>query len=193
MQPSTQETSQTLLGMRYPAAGLKKFLFRLPLGLWRVGLGWLLPRNLLVLTTSGRKSGEPRHTMVEHWEIDGDYYIVSGWGKQAQWLKNLQADPIVTVQTVRHGAVTGKAERVLEDERLARFYKHAAGSSPVWKPYLDSLGIDDTLQDVIAKKERLSLVCIQPVDQIGPAALPVNRAGVWFLVGLGLLWQLRRG
>lgn len=191
MQQSAQQTPQKLAGIRYPAAGLSKFFFRMPVVLWRMGLGRVLPRNFLVLTTSGRKSGIPRHTMVEHWEIDGDFYFTSSWGKQAQWYKNLMADSIVTIQTARHGTVTGKAARVQEDDILARFYTHAADTSPFWKPYLDSLDIDYTLEDFLAKKARISVIRVQPVEAVGPAPLRADLAGVWPLVGLGLLWLLR--
>lgn len=187
---STQQTPPPLAGIRYPTAGLSKLFFRTPVVLWRMGLGRLLPRNFLVLTTSGRKSGIPRHTMVEHWELDDDYYFTSGWGKNAQWYKNLLADPIVTIQTTHHGAVTAEAALVQDDALLTRFYNHAAGTSPFWKPYLDSVGIDYSLDDFLAKKDRVTVVRAQPVEAIGPSPLRTDLVGVWVLAGLALLWLL---
>ena len=42
-----------------------------------MGLGWLLPRSMLVLTTRGRMSGLPRHTMLEHIVNDGSVTLAA--------------------------------------------------------------------------------------------------------------------
>ena len=55
----------------------------------------------LLLTTTGRKSGEWRTTPLIYQEHDGDYLIVaSNGGADAPpaWYLNLQEDPSVTVQ-----------------------------------------------------------------------------------------------
>src|SRR5512140_792719 len=43
-----------------------KFLFRLPLFYQSIGLGFLIPRNVLILTTKGRKSGRLHKTPMEY-------------------------------------------------------------------------------------------------------------------------------
>ncbi len=55
----------------------------------------------LLLTTTGRKSGEPRTMPLIYQEHDGDYLLVAskgGWDKPPAWYLNLQADPAVHVQ-----------------------------------------------------------------------------------------------
>jgi deazaflavin-dependent oxidoreductase (nitroreductase family) len=56
--------------------------------------------SILMLTTTGRKSGQPRSALLIHVK-DGDDFIVVGsnWGqdKPPAWLLNLQADPEATV------------------------------------------------------------------------------------------------
>ena len=55
----------------------------------------------LLLTTTGRKSGEERTNPLIYQEHDGDYLLVAskgGWDKPPAWYLNLQADPKVQVQ-----------------------------------------------------------------------------------------------
>ncbi len=58
--------------------------------------------RVLLLTTTGRKSGEPRRTPVQYELIDGQTTIVAAGGgspSPPQWFLNVRADPQVTVQT----------------------------------------------------------------------------------------------
>ena len=55
----------------------------------------------LLLTTTGRRSGEPRTTPLIYQEHNGDYLIVAskgGWPHPPVWYLNLQANPEVVVQ-----------------------------------------------------------------------------------------------
>lgn len=47
-----------------PPRGLLRLAARLPLWLYRAGLGWLLSNRFLMLTHIGRKSGLPRQVVV---------------------------------------------------------------------------------------------------------------------------------
>jgi deazaflavin-dependent oxidoreductase (nitroreductase family) len=71
-------------------------------------VGWrLLNMPVVELTTTGRKSGEPRKVMLTSpWQEDGTYVVVASRGgddKPPAWLLNLQASPAVQV------SVGGKA------------------------------------------------------------------------------------
>jgi deazaflavin-dependent oxidoreductase (nitroreductase family) len=64
-----------------------------------------MPTGVAALTTTGRKSGRPRTTFVRAYR-DGDRaYLVSITGDRALWLKNIRANPQVTLrfrrQTIR--------------------------------------------------------------------------------------------
>lgn len=79
---------------------LLRWFFRAPVLLYRIGLGGLLPLQLL-LTTVGRKSGQPRRTVVDilgHDVTTDTYYVVSAYGETSNWYRNLQANPAVQVQ-----------------------------------------------------------------------------------------------
>ena len=82
-----------------PPAGLTRFLFRIPIHLYRLRLGWLFGSRLLLLNHIGRVSGKPRQTILEVAEHDGDSYVVaSGWGPTAAWYRNIVHTPDVTIQ-----------------------------------------------------------------------------------------------
>lgn len=82
----------------YPT-GFIRFVARFPLLIYRLGLGDLLNSlHLMVLTTRGRKSGQPRHTPIEYRQHGRKIYLVSAWGKRPNWYQNVLVDPLVTVQ-----------------------------------------------------------------------------------------------
>jgi len=124
-------TQQSTL-IPYPR-GLLKWLLFLPLQLVRIGFGWLLvPTPLLILTTKGRKSGLPRHVVLEYRRHGSKIYAVSGWGTQPHWFKNLRADPLVTIQyqgttrCARAHVVENTAEAMSAlymFQRTSRFYE----------------------------------------------------------------------
>lgn len=86
---------------RKPVTGLKKFFFRAPLFLYRIGLGGLLGKRFVLLNHIGRKSGKPRQTVLEvvnHDRTSDTYFIASGFGKRSDWYLNILAHPQVNIQ-----------------------------------------------------------------------------------------------
>ena len=77
-------------------------------------------RMVLLLTTTGRKSGLPRQTPLQFEAVGGDYYIASARGTQADWFKNILANPQVHVQ-VRDRQFDATAEPVTDPARIAGF------------------------------------------------------------------------
>lgn len=75
--------------------------------------------TVLLLTTKGRKSGEPRELPLIFDEHDGDYVIVASKGgapTHPAWYLNLAEDPEVTVQ-VRADRFQARARTASADER----------------------------------------------------------------------------
>ena len=172
--------------MVYPRRGWRRWFFRAPLYAWRMGLGWIFSKVFLVLTTTGRQSGQPRHTMLEFSLLDGNYYIGSGWGPRTDLMRNIERDPRVTVQ-VQGRKFTALARPVSDEPELLRFFNYARGRSPVWKAYLASLGIEDTPADFIAKKDRLTILRLDSGTEAGPHGLRADLVWVWLLVIAGLV------
>jgi deazaflavin-dependent oxidoreductase (nitroreductase family) len=102
---------------------LPKFLWRLtklPGVLYSLGLGPLVGRLVLILTTTGRKSGLPRATPLQYEEQDGLIYVASARGQRADWFRNVVADLRVEVQ-VGARRFHGLAEPITDPARIADF------------------------------------------------------------------------
>ena len=52
----------------------------------------LMKDGPLVLTVTGRKTGQPRSTPITPFEVDGQRYVVGGF-PGADWVRNAQANP----------------------------------------------------------------------------------------------------
>jgi deazaflavin-dependent oxidoreductase (nitroreductase family) len=88
---------------------------------------------VLVLTTVGRKTGNDVRTCV-NFVRDGDaFYVVgsfAGFGGDPHWSRNLDANPVATVQ-VRDEVTRVRAERVSGDDRVA-LWPMLTGHFPLW-------------------------------------------------------------
>lgn len=103
------------LGGELPRGWLR-WLLRAPIWLYRWKLGWLLGRRFLLLTHRGRKTGLPRHTVLEvarYEPATGVFTVASAWGERAQWLRNVtaHAEVAITVGTRRRRAVAHRLDR----------------------------------------------------------------------------------
>jgi deazaflavin-dependent oxidoreductase (nitroreductase family) len=81
--------------------GLFRLIVRYPVLYYRLGLSWLVSRQVLLLTTTGRKTGLKRLVPVDYEEEDGTYYIIPNQGTHATWYRNLVAHPDVTIEVGR--------------------------------------------------------------------------------------------
>lgn len=89
--------------------------------------------TILLLTTTGRSSGEPRTTPLIHRVDDGRWVIVASKGgtpEHPAWFLNLEADPEATIQ-VRDEEIPVRAS-VAEGEERDRLWRDMAG---VWPDY----------------------------------------------------------
>ena len=126
------------------------FLIRLTNG--RIG-GKLGTQTILLLETTGRKSGQPRVVPIAYFFHEGKYLIVaSNWGKdkQAAWYLNLKKNPRATL------TVSGKKIPTEAHEAQGREYDH------LWKfaternpPYLE-------YQKMTARK--IPIMVFQPIN-----------------------------
>ena len=88
--------------------------------LYAIGLGPLIGRIILLLTTTGRKSGMKRVTPLQYEKIGEDYYLGAARGLNADWVRNIQSNPQVELRVgAKH--VHGTAEIVTDSSRFADF------------------------------------------------------------------------
>jgi len=88
--------------------------------LYAVGLGPLVGKIILLLTTTGRKSGLKRGTPLQYEKIDSKYYLGSARGTKSDWYRNIKADPWVEIR-VKSLRLRGTAELVTDPSRIADF------------------------------------------------------------------------
>lgn len=77
------------------------------------------PRAFALLETTGRRSGLPRHTPVGNGLMGEVFWLVAAHGTQADYVRNLQADPAVRLKIGRHWR-TGTATLLPDDDPVAR-------------------------------------------------------------------------
>lgn len=92
----------------------------------------------LLLTTTGRRSGQSRTQPLAYVEVGGTSYVVgTNWGGEHHpaWTHNLVADPHATVERRGH-AVAVEARLVDADER-ARLWPRFVEMWPAYERYLE--------------------------------------------------------
>jgi proline iminopeptidase len=101
-----------------------------------VGHKWKRGSKILLLTTKGRKSGEPR-TIPLIYEGDGDRYVIvaskGGAPEHPGWYRNLQKDPNVELQ-VRDEVFPARA-RTAEGEERERLWQLVNEQWPDYDSY----------------------------------------------------------
>jgi deazaflavin-dependent oxidoreductase (nitroreductase family) len=135
----------------YPEGAVRQMV-RMPMLFLALGMGWLLrPMNLLVLTTKGRKSGQPRHTVLEYRRHGSKLYVVSAWGNRPNWLTNLQADSQVTVQ-LGQPEIAARASLVTDSAEALRALYMFQRTGRVYEAILANMSSTDSIDLRTLKK-----------------------------------------
>jgi deazaflavin-dependent oxidoreductase (nitroreductase family) len=98
-----------------------RWLLRVPVYLYRWRLGWLLGHRFLLLIHIGRRSGRRYSTVleiVEYHPKGPEAVVISGFGPNANWLRNIAANPNpeVVIGSRHFSAV----HRILDQDEAAR-------------------------------------------------------------------------
>ena len=131
---------------------------------YAIGLGPLIGRVVLLLTTTGRRTGLKRVTPLQYELVDGAYYLASARGVQADWFRNLQADPHVEVQ-VKNTHFHGLAEAVTDPQRITDFLELRLKRHPIMIGLMmraEGLGFRPKRAVLEAYAQDLALAIIRP-------------------------------
>ena len=111
-----------------PPKGLRRLIFRIPIHLYHMRLGWMFGDRLMLLHHVGRISGMPREVVLEVAEHDAEadsFVVASGWGPNAAWYRNVLQRPEVTIDVGRRSiAVT--ALPLAREEGAEIFVRYAS-------------------------------------------------------------------
>lgn len=166
-------------------------LFMVPA--FRLGLGPFMGNPLtgyiMVLRTTGWKSGKERFTPVNYAILDGSIYCLAGFGKGAHWYRNMQAKN--GIQIVLPGSsVAGVAEDVDDPEESVRAARQVlknggfAGFLLGFNPF--------TAPDAVVREKirGLPLVRIRPTGIGSGAGDPGG--WLWVAAALAVIWLIVR-
>jgi deazaflavin-dependent oxidoreductase (nitroreductase family) len=191
-----KETLQTPQPFPYPECWLVKKLLKTPVLLYRLGMGKLFGNYILILSTTGRKTGKTRRTPVEYFLHEGQYYIISGFGEGTDWYLNIQESPQVTIQNgfERVCAIARPPETEEEWQAVYLYLTH----SPVGKLLVPAESEDLPASEIIEGVHDWPVLTFEPTDQPCPTPLEADLVWAWPLILLGMafdvttLWLLSR-
>lgn len=114
------------------------WLMRMPIPLYRAGLGWIFGERLVMIEHRGRVSGEPRYVVVEVVERERNVIrVASGFGARSQWYRNLRANGVAYLSTGRARRVRARV-RLLDAEESSQCLRRYAAEHPVAWQHLSS-------------------------------------------------------
>ncbi|MDH3306438.1 MAG: nitroreductase family deazaflavin-dependent oxidoreductase [Acidimicrobiia bacterium] len=140
-------------------------LLKLPPRLiYAIGLGRIYGRFVLLLTTSGRRTGQRRVTPLQYERIQGNVVVASVRGTEADWVRNLIANPTVEVQVGRQ-RFSGVAQVDTDAGSIAdfielRFHRHPWMVGGIMR--LDGIPRHPQRSQLQAYAGRLALITITP-------------------------------
>lgn len=141
------------IGEPAPPKGIKLKLFRAPIYLYHMKLGFLLGERFICLGHWGRVSGELRETVIEvidHDKANGKLYSASGYGKKSQWFRNISknGDVLITIKNREYKA-TARVVSEKEAEEILLRYARSHPNSIRGVARLSGYKIDANDQDII--------------------------------------------
>ena len=146
-----------------------KYVQRVHCFLYNIGLGPVVGWIILLLITTGRKSGQKRVTPLQYEEIDGKFYLGSARGTKSDWYRNIAVDGNVEVR-VRGRHFRGMAETVTNPARIADFLETRLERHPFMMGILmqKAHGLPkrpsrDQLLELAASE---AMVIIKPVEEL---------------------------
>ena len=150
-----------------PPSGFRRFLFRLPIYLYRLGLGWILGDRLLLLHHVGRVSGKPRSVVLEVAEHDSgtdSFLVASGWGPTAAWYRNVLETPDVTIEVGRRSISVTSLPLTKEEgaEVFVRYAKRHPKAAKRVLPRLMGYSVDGTEEDFRAVGRMMPFIRFAP-------------------------------
>ncbi len=159
--------------MKPPPRGLAAIPWRLPIYLYRLGLGFLLGQRFMLLTHTGRVSGLPRQAVIEVLHRDpqtNSWYAASGFGEKSHWFRNIMKTPQVTIQVGRR-TMRALARRLpaQEGEAILREYARAHPRALRQLSRLMGLRYDGTPESLRSLAQHIPIVQFRVTDEQAPA------------------------
>ena len=155
------------VGNAEPPKGFSRLLWRAPIWIYRLGLGGLIKKRMLLLHHTGRKSGLPRQNVLEivdHDQATGTYYVASGFGKKSDWYQNIVKQPDVTITVGREETPVAAVPLPPEDSGKALVdYAHRNPTAAKTLMRLCGYKVDGSDEDFfIMGRDNLPFIALKP-------------------------------
>jgi len=151
--------------------GLSRLAFRFPISLYHAHLGGLMGYRFVLLTHTGRKSGQLRQNVLEVVRYDkatGGCIVASGWGAKSDWFRNVTANPHIFFQ-IRGKRSAGIAERLSPDDAGRELLDYARRHPFALRELADFMGYkltgNETEDDVVAIGRTLPMFAFKPAPE----------------------------
>lgn len=131
---------------------------------YRAGLGRIAGQMMLLLTTTGRKSGNLHTVAVQYELIEGKYFIGAGFGEKCDWYRNLQVTPRVTIEVGRR-TLTGTTEVLSGEEKIADYLTYRLKKHPLMVGMIlkmDGCSFRPARTELLEYAKRIGVVVIVP-------------------------------
>ncbi len=176
--PSTVRSKSVSNSSNQKAPAFMIPFMKMPLILYRLGLGWMLGKRFMRLTHVGRKSGKVYHTVLAALCFDEhtrEIFAVSPWS-ESNWYRNIQAAPALEVETagrsgpgdIRHGCIRYiPTQRSLTTEEIAKAFIAFRNRYPVFSRIVASIPgwkIDSTYEEILDLARTLRGVAFGPKE-----------------------------
>lgn len=135
---------------------------------YTIGLGPLIGKLVLLLTTIGRKSGKERITPLQYEEIEGCFYVAAALGEKSDWYQNILSNPQIKIR-VKSKRFNGTAEIISGIEKKADFLEYRYKKHPRMVGTIMRSGgvpIPPQREDLMSYAQKIALVCITPTDNL---------------------------
>lgn len=172
-----------------------KIFNRFMLLMWKLGLGPYINAwpevggQIMVLNHYGRQTGKRLQTPLNFVEINGEIYCTAGFGQDADWYKNITANPQVEIW-LPNGWYAGLAEEVLDPKLRPPIMRSVLLASGVAAPFfgvpikqMSDEQVDEATADYSLFRIR------RTTARTGPGG-PGDLAWIWPLTTLISLWLL---
>ena len=157
-----------------------------------------------LVTTTGRRSGLPRHTPLGYLVADGAAWVMAGYGPSTLWYRNLLEDPRVTLLLPGRPPIAALATEARDPSVRARIIPPLARSMALPGTLIGCFPPTATDERILACVSFVPLVRIAPADGSALPAGPDDPGGlgwiwrqalaVWVsFLGVRALWRMLRG
>ena len=136
-----------------------RWFVRAPIYLYKLRLGALFGHRMLLLEHIGRKTGARRYAVLEvvdHPRTD-EYVIVSGFGEQSQWYRNVVANPHVRVSVGLRRNVPALAATMTREAAGETLDRYAERHPRTWRALQQSMAAALNTPDLQLPMVRLEL------------------------------------